>query len=96
MNSKAHFNQLKHYVRSISPKHGSALCTRSNDFICRHIEHVTSHKWEISSGVAVRGDFGVAGEVRLDGVPKFHSLGECTMRLTNINSDWMSNAFSGL
>ena len=30
------------------------------------------------------------------GVLKFHSWGKCTMPLANINSDWMSNASSGL
>ena len=44
----------------------------------------------------MRGDGGVAGEGRVVGVPKFHSRGKCTMPLTNINSDWMSNASSGL
>ena len=46
----------------------------------------------------MRGDSGVAGEGKVVGihVPKFHSLGKCTMPLTNINSDWMSNASSGL
>ena len=44
----------------------------------------------------MRGDGGVAGEGRVVGVPKFHSWGKCTMTLTNINSDWMSNASSGL
>ena len=44
----------------------------------------------------MRGDGGVAGEGRLVGIPKFHSWGKCTMPLTNINSDWMSNASSGL
>ena len=44
----------------------------------------------------MRGDGGVAGEGRVGGVPKFHSWGKCTMTLTNINSDWMSNASSGL
>ena len=44
----------------------------------------------------MRGNSGVAGEVRVVGVPKFHSCGNCTMPLTNINSDWMSNASSGL
>ena len=42
----------------------------------------------------MRGDSGVVGEGRVVGVPKFHSWG--TMPLTNINSDWMSNASSGL
>ena len=42
------------------------------------------------------GDSGVAGEGRVVGVPKFHSWGKCTMPLTNINSDWMSNGSSGL
>ena len=44
----------------------------------------------------MRGEGGVAGEGRVVGVPKFHSCGKCTMSLTNINSDWMSNASSGL
>ena len=44
----------------------------------------------------MRGDGGVAGEGRVVGIPKFHSRGKCTMPLTNINSDWMSNASSGL
>ena len=44
----------------------------------------------------MKGDSGVAGERRVVGVPKFHSWDKCTMALTNINSDWMSNASSGL
>ena len=44
----------------------------------------------------MRGDSGVAGEGRVVSVPKFHSWGKYTMPLTNINSDWMSNASSGL
>ena len=44
----------------------------------------------------MRGDSGVAGEGRVVGISKFHSWGKCTMTLTNINSDWMSNALSGL
>ena len=44
----------------------------------------------------MRGDSSVAGEGRVVGLPKFHSWGKCTMPLTNINSDWMSNASSGL
>ena len=44
----------------------------------------------------MRGDSGVAGEGRVVGIPKFHSWGKYTMPLTNINSDWMSNASSGL
>ena len=54
---------------------------------------------KITLGVTVRGESGeggVAGERRLVGVPKFHSWGKCTMPLTNINSDWMSNTSSGL
>ena len=39
---------------------------------------------------------GEVGEGRVVGVPKFHSWDKCTMTLTNINSDWMSNASSGL
>ena len=44
----------------------------------------------------MRGDSGIGGEGRVAGVPKFYSWGKCTMPLTNINSDWMSNASSGL
>jgi len=44
----------------------------------------------------VRGESGVAGEGRVVGVPKVHSWGKCTMKLTNINSDWMSNTSSVL
>ena len=57
---------------------------------------MTLLKRKIASGVAVRGDSGVAGEGRVVGVPKFHSWGKCTMPLTNINSNWMSNVLSGL
>ena len=44
----------------------------------------------------MRGDGSVAGKGRVAGVPKFHSWGKCTVILTNINSDWMSKASSGL
>ena len=44
----------------------------------------------------MRGDSGVAGEERVVGIPKFYSWGKCTMPLTNINSNWMSNVLSGL
>ena len=44
----------------------------------------------------VRGEGGVSGEGKAVGVPKFHSWGKCTMPLTIMNSDWMSNASSGL
>ena len=44
----------------------------------------------------MRGDSGVAGEGRVVGVPRFHSWGKCTVILTNINSDWMCKASSGL
>ena len=44
----------------------------------------------------MRSDSGVTGEGRVVGVPKFHSWGKCTMPLRNINSDWTSNASSGL
>ena len=43
----------------------------------------------------MRGEGGVAGEGRVVAVPKFHSWDKCTMPLTNINSNWMSNASSG-
>ena len=44
----------------------------------------------------MKHDSSVAGEERVVGLPKFHSWVKCTMSLTNINSDWMSNTFSGL
>ena len=44
----------------------------------------------------MRGDSGVAGEGRFAGIPKFSSWGKYTMLLSNINSDWMSTASSGL
>ena len=40
----------------------------------------------------MRSEGGVAGEGKVVGLPKFHSWGKCTMPLTNINSNWMSNA----
>ena len=80
----------------ISPKRGSVLNTRSNDFIRRYIERMMSYKRKIASWVTVRGDSDVAGEGRVVGVPMFHSWGKCTMPLTNINWDWMSNASSSL
>ena len=58
-----------------------------------YVERVTSRKRK--KGVAERGDSGVAGERRVVGIPKFHSWDKYTMQLTNINSDWMSNASSG-
>ena len=51
---------------------------------------------KITLEVAFRGDSGVAGEGRVVGIPKFDSWGKCTMPLTSINSDWMSNASFGL
>ena len=44
----------------------------------------------------MRGEGSVAGEGGVVGVPKFHSWDKCTMPLTNINLNWMSNASSGL
>ena len=44
----------------------------------------------------MRGDRGVAGERRVVGIPKLYSWSKCTMPLMNINSDWTSNASSGL
>ena len=50
---------------------GACICI--NDFI-RSILNVYRHvSGKIASGVAVRGDGGVAGEGRVVGVPKFHS-----------------------
>ena len=51
---------------------------------------------KIALWVAVSGESGVAGEGRVVGVRKFHSWGKCNIALTNINSDWMCNASSGL
>ena len=51
---------------------------------------------KIALRVTVRDDSGVAGEGRAVGVPKFHSWGKYTMPLTNISTDRMSNASSGL
>jgi len=47
-----------------------------------------------TSGVAVRGEGGVAGEGRVVGVPKFHSWGKSTTPPTTINSDWMSKDYT--
>ena len=44
----------------------------------------------------MRGVSGIAGEGRVVGAPKFHSWGKCTLPLTNINSDWISKASSGV
>ena len=90
MNSKACF-----YTNTllISLKCSSTLNTHSNDFIRTCIERVTSRK---RNNRIVRGEGGVAGEGRVVGLPKFHSWDKCTMLLTNINSDWMSNTSSGL
>ena len=92
-NSEARLHLLIHvqYMHNISLKHGSTFNTR-NDFILNVWCHVSR---KIASGVAVRGDSGVAGEGRVVRVPKFHSWGKCTVPLTNINSDWMSNTSSG-
>ena len=43
----------------------------------------------------MKGDSSVAGEGRVVGVPNFHSWGKYIRPLTNINSDWMSNASYG-
>ena len=58
--------------------------------MCCHV------RGKIALGVAVRDEGGVAGEGSVVGLPKFHSWDKCTMPLTNINSDCMSNASSGL
>ena len=76
-----------HYVHNVSPKHGIVLNT-CNDFI-RSIfvwRHVSG---KITSGVAMRGDSGVAGEGRVVGEPKFHSWGKCTMKVaTKPTNSW--------
>ena len=38
----------------------------------------------------------VTGEGRVVGMLKFHSCGKCNMPFMNINSDWTSNASTGL
>ena len=48
---------------------------------------------KIPNGAAVRGEDGVAGEGKLVDAPKFHSWAKCTVILTNIQSDWMSQRF---
>ena len=90
---------------SISSQHTSPItCTAAPrvwhfsafHFIRRYIEHVMSCKRKNHFGSRCEGWGGVAGERSVGGVPKFHSWGKCTMPLTNINSDWMSNASPGL
>ena len=44
----------------------------------------------------MRGDGGVAGEERVVCLAMFHPWVKCTILITNINSDWMSNTSSGL
>ena len=88
MNSKTCFH-LAHYAHIIS---GSALNTHSNDFICTYIECVMSRKRKNCFVSHCEGESSTAGEGRVVGVP----WGKCTMAITNINSDWMSNASSGL
>ena len=58
-----------------------------------YIERATSRK---SFASRCEGCLVSMVEERVVGVPKFHSWGKCAMPLTNINSDWMSNASSGL
>ena len=67
-----------------------------NDFIRRYIECMTSRKRKNRFESRCEGDSSVAGEGRVVGVPKFYSWAKCTMPLTNINSEWMPNASSGL
>ena len=58
------------------------------------LKYMTSHKQEISYLTRAAG--GVAGAERLVGECKFHSLGKCTMVLTNMHLDFMYIASSGL
>ena len=51
---------------------------------------------KISSRVVVIGEGSAAGKERLVSEPTFHPLSKCNMKPTNIHSDWMFNAFSGL
>ena len=73
VNSKARLclDMSTHYACIVSLKLSNVFNTHSKCFICRRIEHVTSCKGIIASGVAARDDCGVAGERRLIGVPKF-------------------------
>ena len=70
------------------------------DFISQPWRKIFLHSCEIKSGsglgTRLGRQSGVAGEGRVVGIPKFYSWSECTMPLMNINSDWMSNASSGL
>ena len=75
------------YTHNISPKHSSTLNTRSNNFIRRFIECMTSHKRKKKLRDAVRDYGGVTGEEKLVGIRRFHCLGKYTMLSTNINSN---------
>ena len=68
MNSKARFHLAHACI--VSPKRGSALNTRRNDFIRKYIERVTSRKRKNRFGSRCDG---VPGEGRVLGVPNFHS-----------------------
>ena len=70
VSSKAHL----HFLYSLLSSKHNTLNTCSNDFICKHIEHVMSHKHEILSGTTMRGEGGVAGEGKLVDVPCKFSL----------------------
>ena len=69
---------------------------KKKKIIRSYIKRVTSRTREkIAWEVAVRGDSGVAGEGRIVSVPKF-IYGLSTPCHSNINSDLVSNASSGL
>ena len=54
------------YTHITRPKHSSTLNTHSNNFIQNMLRHI---RGKIASGVAMRGDGGVAGEGKIVCVP---------------------------
>ena len=88
---------LEHYVCSISPKHGSALNTRSNDFIRRYTERMMSYNVRLI--LSLWGEWGILYVDTYDGlnfsvlyklvfIHKF-KFTHCTLlqitKITNIN-----------
>ena len=88
-----------HYTHIIIPKCGSTLNACSNDFVCRYVGVLNVWcyaRGKIALRIAVRSEAGVADEGRVIDAAKFHSWSKYATPLTNVNSDWMSNASSGL
>jgi len=80
----------------ISLKRGSALNTGSNAFRSKYIKNVTSHKRENPFWHNCEGRGWCSWWREACQCTKVSFLAKCTMLLTNINSDWTSNASSGL